>query len=247
MKTTTAELTSSRTQIQRAKAVIVTGSCHLRIEPGGNITVHTPLACFLLPLPAFTRKHAFPPTKFLHVSWNIFPLEKKNRKSMQRSVFFKCTHCSSFSLFSQFTSKRWACNSQKKTTFYYHVLFQGSVSVIVFACWYTYPAGSYGYLPCVFCVFVFFSGLIVWLHFWPLHSLQRESPGLAARSMDMSWWKTWVTRFMAIRAADENGKARGGFEKKKNECFFPLFFFISFQRGDRRWGIQICQEAERKK
>lgn len=93
MKTTTAELTSSRTQIQRVTAVIVTGSCHLRIEPGGNITVHTPLACFLLPLPAFTRKHTFPPTKFLHVSWNIFPLEKKKKnESPCKGVFFSSVH-----------------------------------------------------------------------------------------------------------------------------------------------------------
>lgn len=36
-----------------------------------------------------------------------------------------------------------------------------------------------------------------------------------------------MTRFMAIRAADENGEARGGFgkkEEKKKEPFPPLFF-----------------------
>lgn len=131
MKRTTAELTSSRTQMQRGTPVIVTGSCHLRIEPGGNITVHTPLSCFLLSLPAFTRKHGFPPTKFLHVSQNILPVKKK--LSMQRCVFVKYTHCSSFCLFSQFTSKRCTCNSQKKT-FYYCVLFQESVFVVAFVC-----------------------------------------------------------------------------------------------------------------
>lgn len=61
------------------------------------------------------------------------------------------------------------------------------------------------------CVFVLFSSLVVWLSVWPLHSLQRPFPGLSTRSMDISWWKTWVTRFMAIRAADENGKARANF------------------------------------
>lgn len=35
---------------------------------------------------------------------------------------------------------------------------------------------------------------------------------------------------MAIRAADENGKARGGF--KKNEPFSLSFFFTSIQRRD---------------
>lgn len=103
MKTTTAELTSSRTQMQGGTPVIVTGSCHLRIEPGGNITVHTPLSCFLLSLPAFTRKHGFPPTKFLHIPQNILPVKKKNKKkklkSVQRCVFVKCTHCSSSCLF----------------------------------------------------------------------------------------------------------------------------------------------------
>lgn len=138
MKTTTAELTSSRTQMQRGTPVMVTGSCHLRIEPGGDITVHTLLSCFLLSLPAFTRKHGFPPTKFLHVSQNILPVKKL--KSMQRCVFVKCTHCSSFHLLSQFTSKRCTCNSQKKKTFYYHVLFQDSVSVVAFFCQHTSPA-----------------------------------------------------------------------------------------------------------
>lgn len=81
MRTTTAELTSSRTQMQRGTPVLVTGSCHLRIEPGGNITVHTlPLPCFLLSLPAFTRKHGFPPTEFLHVSRNILLRKKKKKK-----------------------------------------------------------------------------------------------------------------------------------------------------------------------
>lgn len=44
--------------------------------------------------------------------------------------------------------------------------------------------------------------------FWPRLLLQRESPGLAACSLDWSWWKTWVTRFTAPRAADENGEVR---------------------------------------
>lgn len=65
---------------------------------------------------------------------------------------------------------------------------------------------------------------LAWLcdYSWPLHSLQRESPGLTTRSMDMSWWKTWVTRFMAIRAADENGKAWGGL-KKMNASISLIF------------------------
>lgn len=76
--------------MQRGTPVIVTGSCHLRIEPGGNITVHTPLSCFLLSLPAFTRKHGFPPTKFLHVSQNILPVKKKNCPC--KDVFLSSIH-----------------------------------------------------------------------------------------------------------------------------------------------------------
>lgn len=50
MKTTPAELTSSRTQMRRGTPVMV------RIEAGENRTVHTQLPCFLLTSASFLRK-----------------------------------------------------------------------------------------------------------------------------------------------------------------------------------------------
>lgn len=48
-----------------------------------------------------TRKHGFPPTRFLHSSQNMLHV----KKSIEEYVFVKCSHCSRFCLFSQFTSK----------------------------------------------------------------------------------------------------------------------------------------------
>ena len=107
MKTTTAELTSGA-QMQRGKPVIWR-SCHLRIEPGGNITVHTPLACFLLPLPAFTRKHAFPVTKLLHVLQNNVPGKKNEVRAK------KC-FCQVYTVFQFFPAQSNHLNSM-------HILF----------------------------------------------------------------------------------------------------------------------------
>lgn len=118
MKTATAELTSSRTQMQRGKPLMVTGSCHLRIEPRGNITEHTSLNCFLLL--TLTRKHGFPSSELLHTLKHF--ASKKNRPC--EDIFVKC---SSFCLFSLFTSKRCMCNSQKYRHFnamlYFSIVF----------------------------------------------------------------------------------------------------------------------------
>lgn len=82
--------------------------------------VHKKTRFFSYQIPARLTKH--------------FASKKKKLKSVQRCVFVKCTHCSSFCLFSQFTSMRCTCNSQMKKTFYYRVLFQDCVSVVAFVC-----------------------------------------------------------------------------------------------------------------
>lgn len=94
--------------------MIVTGSCHLRIEPPGNITVCTLLSCFLLSLPAFTRKHGFPPTKILHVLQNISPVKNQ---SPRKDVFLSTVHSVPVCCLFGFTSKRCTCNSQTRRHF----------------------------------------------------------------------------------------------------------------------------------
>ena len=84
------------------------------------------------------------------------------------------------------------------------------------------------------CVCVCYSPSRLCVSFWPVRSLQQPSPGRATRSTDTSWWKTWVTRFMAIRAADENGKARGRLEKKWTPPCFFLFLFKQ-EAGDEEY------------
>lgn len=221
MKTTTAELTRSRSQMQGGTQMIVTGCCHLRIEPGGSITVHTPLSCFLLSLQTFTRKDQIPACPKTFCQWN----------SPHEDVFLSNIHTVLVSVCS--------VNSQLKDVHVIHrridIILPCFISGFCFCCCFWMLLHVSGVILrrqwCFLCVCLCCLLAWLWLSVWPVNSPQRPSPGLTTRSMDMSWWKTWVTRFMVIRAADENGKARAGL--KKNEPF-SLLYFCSKRRQEMR-------------
>lgn len=124
-KKTTAELTCSRTLMQGGTPVIVTGCCHLRIEPGGNITVRTWLlvSCSLCQLSK--GKTWFRSYPILVSLTKHFAGKRRNRKkkSMWRCVFWQVYTLFQF-LSVLFTPKRWTCNLKKKPTFYRHDLLQ---------------------------------------------------------------------------------------------------------------------------
>ena len=143
MKTTTAELDKQ----QNPDAERNTGDSNWLL-PSENRTrrkhysTHAALLFSALSLPAFTRKHAFPPTKFQHISQNILPVKKKTK------VHVKMCFCQVYTLF-QFLSvsvnsplKRYAC---KKKTFHY--IFYSRTVVLLLSR-----------------VFVHVSGLISWRH-----------------------------------------------------------------------------------
>lgn len=167
------------------------------------------------------------------------------KTSLCKVVFLSSIQCSGFCLFSQFTSKRCTCNSQKYRHF--TAMFSFSILFLLLLLYvkYTSLVWSYGdsdtACVCLCCLLAW-----LWLSVWPLHSLQRPSPGLTTRSMDMSWWKTWVTRFMAIRAADENGKARAGL-KKMNPSLFFLNFYSKSRQKMRNTDMSGDTEKENKK
>lgn len=85
------------------------------------------------------------------------------------------------------------------------------------------------------CFLVFSPQLALWLPFWPLHSLQWLNPRVTTRSMDETWWKTWVTRFMAVRAAANKSIVLDLRGKRKNF----LYFFSKMQ------GIKMYQEMKK--
>lgn len=68
--------------------VIVTGSCHLRIEPGGNITVHTQLSCFCSLCHKKTRFSSY--QILAHLTKHIACKKKtKKLKAIQECAFVK--------------------------------------------------------------------------------------------------------------------------------------------------------------
>lgn len=78
-------------QMRGGTPAIVTGCCHLRIEPGGNIAVHTRLPCLLLSLPAFKGKNTVsPPTQFQLSLTKHFASHKKKEKKMKRKSMQRC-------------------------------------------------------------------------------------------------------------------------------------------------------------
>lgn len=114
MKTTTAELISSRAQMQRGKP-----SDSNWLLPSENRTTrkHYSVHSALLFSALFTGIHKktwFSSYQNPACLTKHFASEKP--KSTQRRVFVKCTQCSSFCLFG-FTSKRCTCNSQTRRRF----------------------------------------------------------------------------------------------------------------------------------
>lgn len=145
------------------------------------------------------------------------------------------THCFSFRLLRLSSSKRWACKSHEKPTFYSHVLFQDSGFLLLLLREFVSTTGAYGFsdisATCV-CVRVRVACILT-----PLLTIAFASVGITRfcrtlrgqglmknmsdkiHGYQSSWWK-W------------RGKRRIQKKKKMNSSLF--FFFISSQRLDRR-------------
>lgn len=151
MKTATAELTSSRTQMQRGKPLMVTGSCHLRIEPRGNITEHTSLNCFLLL--TLTRKHGFPSSELLHTLKHFASKKTGHAKTFLSSV--------PVSVCSVYSPLRDVCVIHRSTD----ILMPCYISALCFCCCVCMLAHIFrsilGRQQHRLCVFVLFSGSLV--------------------------------------------------------------------------------------